>query len=50
MIIAAAGGQETEIVGQAKQSGSFCIRLFWVKDLDPSQARGGQPGNLLVAE
>src|SRR5438105_7929091 len=48
MIIAAAGGHETEILGEGKQAGSFGIWLVGMEDLYPGQAYGGQPGDLLV--
>src|ERR1700733_11096196 len=48
VIVAAAGGDQAEIAGQAEQAGLLVFRLIRVEDLDPGQAGRGQAGDLLI--
>src|ERR1700735_2224028 len=50
VVVAAATGEQAEIVGEGKQAGPFRIWLVGVEDLHPRQAHGGQPGDLGVRD
>ena len=46
MVVAAAGGDQAEVTGEAEQAGLLGFRLVGVEDLHAGQARGGQAGDL----
>ena len=50
VIVAATGGDQAEVAGEAEQAGLLGLRLIGVEDLDPGQAGRGQAGDLLVGD
>ena len=48
VVVAATGRHQAETAGQGSKPGTFGMIMIGMPDLDPSQTRGGQPGDDLV--